>query len=281
LAFKPIAPALLRPSVDHERINAATWFPLDKPIPLALISKIVKFRVKENLERAEAKRSLTSRIKRGAFTLIELLVVIAIMGALAALVIPASRSAAAARKKNRARTELKQIESVIELYKIKLNFYPPSALGDPLFNPLYYELAGTRLNNGVYTTLDGVSQFDAVHVNTAFRLSGFANTMQGGGGDEGQQAQNFFKGSLRVGQFLAVPITNMTLKTSTSAVLLGSSVEGAGMFPGSSGGKINPFGYNSANPTNNPNSYDLWLDIFVGGVTFRVCNWSDKPIILR
>jgi uncharacterized protein YdhG (YjbR/CyaY superfamily) len=30
-------------------------FPLDKPIPFDLISKIVKFRVKENLERAEAK----------------------------------------------------------------------------------------------------------------------------------------------------------------------------------------------------------------------------------
>ena len=30
-------------------------FPLDKPIPYALISEIVKFRVKENLARAEAK----------------------------------------------------------------------------------------------------------------------------------------------------------------------------------------------------------------------------------
>jgi uncharacterized protein YdhG (YjbR/CyaY superfamily) len=30
-------------------------FPLDKPIPFALISKIVMFRMKENLERADAK----------------------------------------------------------------------------------------------------------------------------------------------------------------------------------------------------------------------------------
>jgi uncharacterized protein YdhG (YjbR/CyaY superfamily) len=30
-------------------------FPLDKPIPFDLISRIVKFRVKKNLERAEAK----------------------------------------------------------------------------------------------------------------------------------------------------------------------------------------------------------------------------------
>jgi uncharacterized protein YdhG (YjbR/CyaY superfamily) len=31
-------------------------FPLDKPIPFDLISKIVKFRMKENLKWAEAKR---------------------------------------------------------------------------------------------------------------------------------------------------------------------------------------------------------------------------------
>ena len=35
--------------------KSSVKFPLDKPIPFALISKIVKFRVKENLERAEAK----------------------------------------------------------------------------------------------------------------------------------------------------------------------------------------------------------------------------------
>jgi uncharacterized protein YdhG (YjbR/CyaY superfamily) len=34
-------------------------FPLEKPIPFALISKIVKFRVKENMERAQAKGKKT------------------------------------------------------------------------------------------------------------------------------------------------------------------------------------------------------------------------------
>jgi uncharacterized protein YdhG (YjbR/CyaY superfamily) len=33
-------------------------FPLDQPIPYELISKIVKFRVKENIEKVEAKRKL-------------------------------------------------------------------------------------------------------------------------------------------------------------------------------------------------------------------------------
>ncbi len=39
----------------YEGSKGAVRFPLGKPIPLSLISKIVKFRVKENLERAAAK----------------------------------------------------------------------------------------------------------------------------------------------------------------------------------------------------------------------------------
>lgn len=35
--------------------KGAVQFPIDKPLPLKLISKIVKFRVKENLERTKAK----------------------------------------------------------------------------------------------------------------------------------------------------------------------------------------------------------------------------------
>ena len=39
----------------YESSKGAVQFPLDKPLPLKLISKIVKFRVAENLERAEQK----------------------------------------------------------------------------------------------------------------------------------------------------------------------------------------------------------------------------------
>jgi len=40
----------------YEGAKGSLRFPLDKPIPFGLISRIVKLRVKENLERAEAKR---------------------------------------------------------------------------------------------------------------------------------------------------------------------------------------------------------------------------------
>ena len=39
----------------YERAKGSVKFPLDQPIPFDLIGKIVKFRVKENLARAEAK----------------------------------------------------------------------------------------------------------------------------------------------------------------------------------------------------------------------------------
>lgn len=38
-----------------EGAKGSVQFPIDKPMPLALITKIVKFRVKENVERANAK----------------------------------------------------------------------------------------------------------------------------------------------------------------------------------------------------------------------------------
>jgi len=40
----------------YEGAKGSVKFPLDQPIPYALISKIVRFRVKENLAMAEAKK---------------------------------------------------------------------------------------------------------------------------------------------------------------------------------------------------------------------------------
>jgi len=41
----------------YEGAKGTVRFPIDKPLPLELISKIVKFRVAENLKRAEIKSS--------------------------------------------------------------------------------------------------------------------------------------------------------------------------------------------------------------------------------
>ena len=40
----------------YEGAKGSVQFPIEKPLPLALVTKIVKFRVKENAERAKAKK---------------------------------------------------------------------------------------------------------------------------------------------------------------------------------------------------------------------------------
>jgi uncharacterized protein YdhG (YjbR/CyaY superfamily) len=40
---------------EYECSKGAIQFPIDKPIPIGLVDKIVKFRVRENLEKAEMK----------------------------------------------------------------------------------------------------------------------------------------------------------------------------------------------------------------------------------
>ncbi len=40
----------------YKNSKGAVQFPIDKPLPIQLISKMVKFRVKENLEKEQAKK---------------------------------------------------------------------------------------------------------------------------------------------------------------------------------------------------------------------------------
>jgi uncharacterized protein YdhG (YjbR/CyaY superfamily) len=48
--------AFIKELSSYENAKGSVQFPLDKPIPYDLISRIVKFRVKENLEKAKVKR---------------------------------------------------------------------------------------------------------------------------------------------------------------------------------------------------------------------------------
>ena len=47
----------------YEGAKGSIKFPLDKPLPLSLVSKIVKFRVKENVEKSNAKNSKRTSAK--------------------------------------------------------------------------------------------------------------------------------------------------------------------------------------------------------------------------
>lgn len=217
-----------------------------------------------------------------AFTLVELLVVMAVIGLLAALTFPAVQGARIAMLRARAKSEMVQLETAIERYKDKLGHYPPDTrLGgnpDPYaVNQLYYELLGTTNTgtaaNPVYVTLDGSATIDAAGLTSAFGsgVTGFINCARTGG-DDAVNAVSFLKG-LKPSQFLA--------PDAPACTVLGSALEGPLTYlKTSSGAKINPWRYNASNPTNNVKTFDLWIDVTVGSKTNRICNWSEKPLVI-
>jgi len=212
---------------------------------------------------------------KSAFTLIELLVVIAIIGVLAALIFPA---AAAIKKRamfTRTQTELDQVVVAIDLYKEKLGTYPPDnpvLIGPNQYNYatnlLYYELVGTRVSGQTFETLGGGDIISALDLPAGFGtgVSGFVNCTKSGG-DEGVAARNFLK-ALKPSQTGWITNAGVRLKILTCSVT----------WPNGPFQDINPWRYNSSNPTNSPNSYDLWVDVKIGGKTNRISNWRRQPV---
>jgi len=223
---------------------------------------------------------------RQAFTLIELLVVIAIIAVLAAMIFPIVGAVNKVKLRSVAEGGLTQVETAIESYKAKYGFYPPDNPDNPAINQLYSALLGTTFDDKVsptsYTTLDGSSSV-ANPVAKAFgtKVTGLVNSTKGRGGDEGQPAVQFLRG-VKPGQRMQVrPLANF-------CTVLGMPLDGPMLilqdgpiaFNNPSGAKINPWRYNSSNPTNNPNSYDLWIDVLIAGKTNRFSNWSKQPLIV-
>ena len=212
-----------------------------------------------------------------AFTLIELLVVIAIIAVLAALLFPAFQAIKKNGIRNKAKAELKHVETAIESYKARYGFYPPDNPGEVFKNQLFYELQGTVLKGNSFETLDGRERIAAASVPTAFGsgVAGFVNCTKGAGGDDSAAAQKFFGASLTPGQYGFA--TNSGVRFGLLTCSLTWPVNLGDLIPGSPG--LNPFRYNSSSPVHNPNSFDLWVDVIVGGKTNRFCNWNADYLV--
>lgn len=178
---------------------------------------------------------------RQGFTLIELLVVIAIIAALAAMVVGLWPVANRWRVETRAKTELNQLIVAIEAYKKNFGFYPPDNQNDSARPPLYYELAGW---SGTQQELDGVK--------TAFGVDGFVNSKP--------EPKNFLA-NLKPRGYAAIPG-----RFPQTLVLAFPAIGPAGEF--------NAWNYRSTRPTNNTETFDLWLDVILGGKTNTIGNWK-------
>jgi prepilin-type N-terminal cleavage/methylation domain-containing protein len=208
-----------------------------------------------------------------AFTLIEVLVVIAIMGIIAAMVLEGGKYASKVKKETAITAKREKLQTMIDSYQAKLNFYPPdngnlaslpATAAQSLYeeltasNALIYELTGvTNTNSTQAIIFNGtVISFTSGNFSKYFNRTGVGNA-------DSSEPQNFFKPAP-----LPSDYTNFPGTPSTSFDALGLLVP-APITPG----QPNFFHYDCSSPRrHNQNSYDLWAEFAVG-------TQNGKPII--
>ena len=219
-----------------------------------------------------------------AFTLIEMLVVITIIAILAAVIVPLAGNIAAGQKLKRVQGEMAELETAIKSYESARGHNPPDNPRDFAVPPLFYELTGTVYSETgatpkIFRRIHGAEQITEASAKAAFGVAGFVNSSY----VQNPQSQDQIRESevrdflpdLKPAQYQQVNYAGQDV------VVLGVPIDGPNDLSASDGRKINPWHYNLSNPTNNPSSYDLWMDVIIRGKTNRVCNWSEAPLIVN
>jgi hypothetical protein len=157
----------------------------------------------------------------------------------------------------------------------------------PATNQLFYELMGTRQTNQQpvrYITLDGSASILESQIPQVFpQVGGFMNSTRFGAGDDAPTATRFLRNGLKQAQIGYLRVPNITAPVS---IIVGIPwpEPSTSLQPGPPTSyptnTYNPWRYNSSSPTNNPTSFDLWIDVMIAGKTNRISNWSPKAIVV-
>jgi prepilin-type N-terminal cleavage/methylation domain-containing protein len=206
------------------------------------------------------------------FTLVELLTVIAVIGIIAALIFPVARTVKRQTILHSAQAQMAQLQTALERYKSVYGFYPPGS-SRALTNQLYFELEGTFLTNisgaDYYMTLDHVSRIPVTLLGTAFGagVGGFMNCEKPGAPPDAPHAENFLT-DLNTNQFNPVMVAGTAVDLMVTPVGGPDSSYTPLLLP-----DVNPWRYVYPG-TKNPGSYDLYIQLVIGGKTNLVCNWT-------
>jgi prepilin-type N-terminal cleavage/methylation domain-containing protein len=219
------------------------------------------------LTSASTGRGLCTR----AFTLIEMLVVIAIMALLATLIVGLAGLAGRKARETAVRGQMHEYITAIEEYKGKFGFYPPdngfnktrgpNQAPNSVSNQLFYELTGVLVTNNAFRALTGNSNVNLGTITSFFGAAGFVNSAL-----DASEVKNFLP-SLKQSQHREI------IPGSGAEVLVVSA--DAPQVPGPpvpANPKLNPWHYVSSGPTNNPNSFDLWAELWIGGKLRVIAN---------
>lgn len=206
-----------------------------------------------------------------AYTLIEMLTVIAIIALLASLILVAMPAVTEKRARATAQGLRDALVAAIQNYQADLNAYPPDNPANPARPPLLYELTGTAaIMQGGAGATETVVRYDTrlhppapgqgytpTELGSLFNRKGFLNA-----GTDGAFGKNYLP-TLRSKQYAADPAD--PLPPDRRPLFLVVPVKGPS-------GDFNPWRYVSSRPTNNPNAFDLWVEIKPGNRLIRVGN---------
>jgi prepilin-type N-terminal cleavage/methylation domain-containing protein len=220
----------------------------------------------------------TQKGKHLAFTLTEMLVVIAIIGILAGIVLGALPAVTEKRTRSKVQAELRMLTTAIEAYKEKHGFYPPDNTNNIAAPPLFYELVGATFQNGSYFPLDGTTP--AVReqdLSDTFGVDGVLNSSA-----EASEVKSFAKTLRTNAQFVVTPYVNPFDEKGPVVLRVPAKGPKNTLFPAAE--ELNTWRYivtkpgrkdsdKSPYPTNNPNTFDLWADVAIGGKIITIGNW--------
>ena len=199
-----------------------------------------------------------------AFSLIEILVVIAIMGVIAAMVLSGGQYASKAKKETAVKAEREKLQTMIDNYQAKLNFYPPdngnlaglsSSASEAVYegytasNALIYELTGVTNTNSTSAIIFNGRTISLVNGDfpNYFNRTGIANA-------DSSEPQNFFKPAPRPQDYTNYPGTAPNSYDALGLLVPAPLTES----------QPNYWHYDASSPRrHNQNSYDLWAEFTV------------------